>query len=86
MLPTPVFLPGQFHGQRSLAGYSPWGCKELDTTEGLTFTLCETEDGIQGIFHHQAKGGTYYAFLDIQIGFIIDDIGYFRIQGKYTSV
>ena len=29
---TPVFLPGKFHGQRSLAGYSPWGPKELDTT------------------------------------------------------
>ena len=27
-LPTPVFWPGEFHGQ-----YSPWGCKELDTTE-----------------------------------------------------
>ena len=32
-LPTPVFLPGESHGQRSLVGYSPWGCKELDTTE-----------------------------------------------------
>ena len=32
-LPTPVFLPGEFHGQRSLAGYSPWGLKESDTTE-----------------------------------------------------
>ena len=31
--PTPVFLPGKFHGQRSLAGYSPWSCKELDTVE-----------------------------------------------------
>ena len=31
--PTPVFLPREFHGQRSLAGYSPWGHKELDTTE-----------------------------------------------------
>ena len=30
--PTPVFLPGEFHGQRSLAGYSPWGHKKLDTT------------------------------------------------------
>ena len=30
---TPVFLPGKFHGQRSLAGYSPWGLKESDTTE-----------------------------------------------------
>jgi len=31
--PTPVFLPGESHGQRSLAGYSPWGCKESDRTE-----------------------------------------------------
>ena len=33
--PTPVFLPGESHGQRSLAGYSPWGRTELNTTEGL---------------------------------------------------
>ena len=32
-LPTWVFLPGEFHGQRCLAGYSPWGHKELDTSE-----------------------------------------------------
>ena len=31
--PTPVFLPGKFHGQRSLVGYSPWSHKELDTTK-----------------------------------------------------
>ena len=36
---TPVFLPGEFHGQRRLAGYSPWSLKELDTTEWLTFSL-----------------------------------------------
>ena len=30
--PTPVFLPAKSHGQRSLAGYNPWGRKELDTT------------------------------------------------------
>ena len=35
-LPTPVFFPGEFHGQRSLAGYSPWGTKESDVTERLT--------------------------------------------------
>ena len=34
--PTPVFFPGEFYGQRSIAGYSPWGCKESDTTERLT--------------------------------------------------
>ena len=31
--PTPVFLPGESHGQRSLTGYSPWHCKKSDTTE-----------------------------------------------------
>ena len=36
MATTPVFLPGEFHGQRSLAGYSPGGHKESDTTERLT--------------------------------------------------
>ena len=34
-LPTPVFLPGESHGQENQVGYSPWGCKELDTTERL---------------------------------------------------
>ena len=33
--PTPVFLPGKFHGQRSLVGYSPWDGKESATTEQL---------------------------------------------------
>ena len=37
--PTPLFLPGEFHGQRSLAGYSPWSRKELDTTEQLTHNI-----------------------------------------------
>ena len=35
--PTPVFLPGKSHGQRNLAGYSSWGCKESDRTEWLTW-------------------------------------------------
>ena len=35
--PTPVFLPGESHGWRSLVDYSPWGCKESDTTERLNF-------------------------------------------------
>ena len=35
--PTPVLLPGKSHGQRSLVGYSPWGCEELDMTERLHF-------------------------------------------------
>ena len=35
--PTPVLLPGKSHGRRRLVGYSPWGHKELDTTEWLHF-------------------------------------------------
>ena len=37
--PTPAFLPGEFHGQWSLMGYSPWGHKELDMT-GSTEHAC----------------------------------------------
>ena len=36
----PVFLPGEFNGQRSLAGYSPWGHKESDITEQLSLAHC----------------------------------------------
>ena len=35
-IPTPEFMPGEFHGQRSLVGYNPRGHKESDTTEQLT--------------------------------------------------
>ena len=38
-LPTPVLLHGESHGQRSLAGYSSWGHKELDMPERLTHSL-----------------------------------------------
>ena len=43
---TPIFLPGEFHGQRSLAGYSPWGCRTLDTIERLSLT-----EGLRGSVH-----------------------------------
>ena len=36
--PTPVFLPGEPHGQRSLAGHSPWGCRESGMTGQLPLT------------------------------------------------
>ena len=36
---TPVFLPAEFHGQRSLVDYSLWGHKELSMTELLTLSL-----------------------------------------------
>ena len=40
--PTPVFLPGEFRGQKSLTGYSPWGHKESDLTERLTYIHMNT--------------------------------------------
>ena len=36
--PTPLFLPGEFNGQRSLMGYSPGDRKELDTADSITIT------------------------------------------------
>ena len=41
MVPTPLFMPGEFHGQRILAGYSPRGCKESYTTKRLTLLLSQ---------------------------------------------
>ena len=38
-LPSPVFLPGDFQGQRNLVGYSTWGHKESDITEQWTLSL-----------------------------------------------
>ena len=46
--PTAVFLPGEFRGQRSLAGYSPWGCKESDMTERFSVT-----HSLSSVSHHQ---------------------------------
>ena len=63
--PTPVFLPGESHEQRSLAGYSPWGRKELDTNEQLsaythTHTHINIPQGHRHINPHQnnSKPGT----------------------------
>ena len=43
--PTPVFLPGEPHGQKRLVSYSPWDHKESDTTEWLTHTHTHTGAG-----------------------------------------
>ena len=63
-LPTPVFLPGEFHGQKSLAGCSPWGHKESDMTEQLTHTHTHTHTHTQellrvnGLRKEREKGKT----------------------------
>ena len=47
MATTPVFLQGKFHGQRSLAGYHPWGCQKSATTEHTSMW------SIQQCHHHE---------------------------------
>ena len=58
--PTPVFLPGKIHGQRSLGGYSPWGRKERDMTERPALSLPALKS------HHSAGRWTmvFSALLD----------------------
>ena len=60
-LPTPVFWPGEFHGQRSLAGSSPWGCKEWDTTERFS------------LFPHIQNGSLSYFFSSFSSNFILPE-------------
>ena len=55
--PTPAFLPGESHGQKGLAGYSPWGHKESETTE-VTENVCTDKHSGSG----PAKQGTRQAF------------------------
>ena len=47
--PTPVFLPGESHGQRSLVGFSPWASKESDMTEQLRTHAPEVGRGEGGV-------------------------------------
>ena len=66
--PTPVLLPGKPHGQRSRAGYSPWGRKESDTTQQLNnfrprgweelrdVPKCPKQMCLVGGLFHQSRG------------------------------
>ena len=70
--PTPVHLPGESHGWRSLVGYSSWGRKESDRTEGLHFH-----------FHFQLKGGvadnirTCTPLISSRVSFLMSSSGAF---------
>ena len=63
--PTPVFLSGEFHGQTSLVGYSPWACKESDMTEKLTCIIHlifpPGNSDLKLLFMDQ-KGHSYFLF------------------------
>ena len=53
---TLVFLPGEFHGQRSLAGYGPWGHKESEMTAYLTPSLFTGVRGLLGLAGSPSQG------------------------------
>ena len=50
--PTPVFLPREYHGQKSLPGYHPQGCKELDMTETAWHTHMHVTTNEQILSHY----------------------------------
>ena len=61
--PTPVFLPGEFHRQRKLVGYRPWGHQESDTTEWLTLAHFYLSLGsVSGGLFHSFFGGTFLPY------------------------
>ena len=51
--PTPVFLPGESHVQRSLASYSPWGCKESGRAKHFTFFNCWATEVLNANTHRR---------------------------------
>ena len=59
--PTPVFLPGESHGQRSLMGYSPIGHKESDMTE-VTWHACTSTAGVVGLIPGQGTKNPHTAW------------------------
>ena len=92
--PTPVFLLGEFHGQRSLIGYSPWGRKEPDTTKRLTLSPAVEHLEIFGnvqIFGNCEESGFEHSWTYIYWMFIYEHI-YSNIHtvspllGKYLGM
>ena len=86
MATTPVLLPGKFHGWRSIVCYSPWGCKESDTTEQLHFTSLHFTWSINLI--HQifsSKGKIHTIFVDAVSMFDKSQYPLFLIVVKYTQ-
>ena len=68
MEPTPVFLPGESHGWRSLVGYSPLGRKELDTTEQLHFHFSFTFYSLMDLLQNkQSERISIYAAWEIHL-------------------
>ena len=69
--PTPVFLPGESHGQRSLVGYSPWGHREPDITETTQHGSSQGQEKVKlTIHHHTVKNHTSRTKATVSVDFI----------------
>ena len=76
--PTPVFLPGEPHGQRSLVGYSPWGHKESDTTEQLS--RCTLQ--MRNLSHRRLW--SLFSFTASKEGARLEDLSLSLVCGTYV--
>ena len=81
--PTPVFLPGESHGQRSLEGYSPWGRKESDTTERLT--LWASRVPCDSAAHTRCEYPLCGSFQTTSTRTLSTDLGKRRVKPALTS-
>ena len=66
--PTPGFLPGASHGQRNLAGYSPWSRKESDITEAIYHTCTQIPSTLGHSLYFQCLRGTKISFKSTLMG------------------
>ena len=94
--PTPVFLPGESHGQRSLAGYSPWGHKQSDTAEHpcmhtrtvylhrQTYRQKETASGYEGWPRYRPHQTQIFRFLKEHL-LICPSLPHFFFRFKFTG-
>ena len=83
MAPTPVFLLGEFQGQRNLVGYSTWSLKESDTTKRLTVSLMKTKSRLV-VFYVMARGvGRCYLS---RMGILLEMINGFDYGDACTSL
>ena len=80
--PTPEFLPGESHGQRSLAGYSSWGHKESDTTE-LSTHACIVNQRSVSLYHSISY--LDFTFSLCLVGFVGDATVIPRDIGKWHT-
>ena len=80
--PTPVLLPGESHGQRSLVGYSPLGLKKWDMTERLTHTHTHTHTqvALSYFLHSIMSHSCYFVVLVLTILLAAISLSLFRIK------